>query len=197
MSYLKFLTNVYNSLATCELVTTHEVTDENLKQFKDICDLSLPKCDNEKEFETFIKASFRRSQKAFTETLPQKNGKRSYDVNHRAVILLTTPFLIVEEFDIHNLVYLKYNIKTNEYLVSIAKQKTNNNPSKFLKKKEPIKKKFTRYNGPKSSNTLLSQKLDEALMGNSDEKKVVESVETPVKLKKSWADMIDENTQGE
>jgi hypothetical protein len=119
MSYLQNLTTIYSQLLQTQLVTTRVVNDKTMNEFKLTLDSSLPKNQDEDEFEKFIKASYRRSKDSFLSTLPplksQKDDK--YITKHRCVILLTDPVKIVEEFKIKDLVYLKYDQHANEYIV--------------------------------------------------------------------------------
>jgi len=121
MSYLKRLSDTYENIIQTDFVKNKNVTEASIAEFKKFCDLCLPMNEDEKLFAQFISGSFRRSKSSFLKTLPfknNKNNKTQHAINHRAVIMLTTPQLIVEEFNVETLIYMKYNSHTNEYLFS-------------------------------------------------------------------------------
>jgi hypothetical protein len=196
MSYLQRLSDTYANIVQCDLVKNKNVTEESIAHFKQLCDLCLPMNADEIIFAQYIMGSFRRSKSGFLKTLPYKNQKHA--INHRAVLLLTTPQLIVEEFDVANLVYMKYVQNTNEYVFS----KPHMYPGVVQETKEP-KEKTVRY--PKSqkkynnkhyenrhvkkeeTNHRLAKRLDEFIISD-----IVAPTEKPEQKpepeKKSWAD---------
>jgi hypothetical protein len=103
---------VYQLLSESRLVTSKTRTDETTQEFKNLLDLVLPKNEDEREFEHYIRASFKRARAGFMATLPGASNK------HRAVVLLTDPITIVHEFGVQDLIYIKYDPHTNEYAIS-------------------------------------------------------------------------------
>lgn len=188
MNYLQSLSNIYAEVRNCKLVADKDVSPESRLELKTILDRAVPKNEEEREFEKFIKACYNRSRRGFMDCIPYPNGKREYSVNHRAVILLTTCGIISDEFDIQNIVYLRFDIKTNEFLVL---EPIPNRPTSVSKPAEYFNRGRRRNNRRPSNrpkqpvaNPQLTKKLDEFVTADLQEQPA------PI-LKKAWADMTE------
>lgn len=202
MSYLHRLSDTYANILQCDLVKNKTVSEESIAQFKQLCDLCLPMNEDEKVFAQFIMSGFRRSKSGFMKTLPNKN--QNHTINYRATVLLTTPQTIVDEFDVANLVYMKYVQHTNEYTFSKPhkypkegkkeeeKEKTEEKKEKKIRYPKPQKPYMNkhyenRYVKKEETNHRLAKRLDEFII--SDIAAPTEKPEQkPEPEKKSWAD---------
>jgi hypothetical protein len=168
MSYLQRLSNVYQLLSESRLVTSKTRTDETTQEFKNLLDLVLPKNEDEREFEHYIRASFKRARAGFMATLPGASNK------HRAVVLLTDPITIVHEFGVQDLIYIKYDPHTNEYAISESqfsqhRPSENNESYRILSRRSQNNRNDRNQNDrtpdrpPVVANPELTQKLNETV----------------------------------
>ena len=119
------LYNCYKQVLNCSLVKTKEISKENLEDFENILNTSLPNGSDEVAQHTFCRTMYYNNPVGFIKYISFKKNKAS------SYILWTESKKIIRYFGLQGLVHLTWNKETGKYTASkfihdLEKRKTSN-----------------------------------------------------------------------
>ena len=117
MSVHARLYQCYKKVAVCNLVKTREATVENITEFKQLLNDSLPRDSTEAAMKSFTRGLYNSNQVGFLKYITNKDNRVS------SLILWTESKRIVRYFRLSGLVFILWNDAENRYDVSVAENK--------------------------------------------------------------------------
>jgi len=112
MSIHNRLYNCYKKLLSCPLVKSKEVNEENLTEFENVLNTSLPNGSDEVAMHNFCRSMYYSNPIGFVKYVTYYKNKVS------SLILWTESRKLVRHFGLQGLVHVSWNKDTGKYVVN-------------------------------------------------------------------------------
>jgi hypothetical protein len=107
LTYIALIRRCYNSLNSCRLVDKKDTDADALSYFQAVCNRTVPRDDNERDFKKTFREMFYSSKTDFSK----------YLVRLPHLVLLTDTRAIVNHFGVQELIMLEWDRENNTYTV--------------------------------------------------------------------------------